>query len=231
MLSKLEEYQKKISEWLEEGRIWFFSQSDEVRWGIVVAGILFVFFLLFLVTKKNKIQTEESPKQQEDISEIPLPIMETAPVKSKKLGKVVIRKHSLEDFQQLKSESSKKVILVVDDSEVMLIQLSRLLSKYYTVIVASNGFEALKLVHDTRPDLVLTDIEMPSDEYGNPCSGFDVLRTMQESVKFSSIPVILMTANLDIAADKGLDLGAKGFLSKPFEQDILLEQIEFLLQE
>ena len=199
--------------------------------GIFIIGI--ILFKLFNVIKNNK----KEEVNEECVSEVPLPVMESAKITGAKKGKkATLTKHKqIKDEKELNelihnvANNGKKNILIVDDSKLILKKLGDVLSKNYNVSLANDGFEALEMVSKNIPDLILSDIEMPNNEKGEACSGFDLLSTLQKSVKYSTIPVILMTANIDIAADKGFELGASGFLSKPFENEIMLEQIEYCL--
>lgn len=201
---------------------------------LIVVGVI-IYSLYFL--HKNKSETTK------EASDIPLPLMKSAEkrggVKNKK---VVIKKSeevvandsvSVNVNKTIQNKPIKrKTILVVDDSKLILKSINEfLLKNNYNVLLANNGFEALNTLETKRPDLILSDIEMPPNSEGVPCDGFDLLNAINTSVKYSTIPVILMTANLEIAAEKGFNLGAKGFLSKPFNYEYMLDQIEYCLDE
>lgn len=110
-------------------------------------------------------------------------------------------------------------VLVVDDEERIINFLrSKLKASGYEVLTASDGLEALELVQSREPGLVLLDLLMP---------GMDGLETLRELRRFSSVPVIILTAK-DADADKirGLELGADDYLAKPFNPDELVARIE-----
>lgn len=197
--------------------------------GVAISFVFCIYLLGLLFKKKEKVVHDI---EEESVSEVPLPIMESAKQTGKKKSKkatLTKQQQKPETFTKEEILDKKKHILVVDDSNLILKKLGEELSKYYRVSLASNGFVALDMIDKDTPDLVLSDIEMPNNEAGESCSGFDLLTTLQHSVKYSTIPVILMTANIEIAADKGFELGASGFLSKPFENEIMLSQIDFCL--
>jgi CheY-like chemotaxis protein len=104
----------------------------------------------------------------------------------------------------------KKHILVVDDNEVLKMTLSRLLNvEGYTVLTASGGDEAIKIVQNEYVDLVLLDINMPN------VNGYDVLKFIKQN--YPSIKVVMVTAYADLKnAVESKKLGADEFITKPF---------------
>lgn len=114
-------------------------------------------------------------------------------------------------------------LLVVDDHDLFREQLCLALeSRGYTVFPASDGATALKLADRHQPHLALVDVRMPEMD------GIDLIRALQEQVRTSQLPVILMTANArreDIAL--GAQLGIKDFLLKSsFSIEEIVERIE-----
>jgi DNA-binding response OmpR family regulator len=110
-------------------------------------------------------------------------------------------------------------VLVVDDEQRILNFLSsKLKVTGYEVLTASNGFDALEQVEAQEPDLVVLDILMPKKD------GFETLKELR---RFSSVPVIILSAK-GTNADKikGLNLGADDYLAKPFSPDELVARIE-----
>jgi two-component system cell cycle response regulator len=104
-------------------------------------------------------------------------------------------------------------ILVVDDHfyNVKLLE-ARLLMADYEVAVAGSGVEALSMIGELRPDLVLLDVMMPGMD------GYEVTRRIRRDPITASLPVILVSA-LDKPSDRqaGLDAGADDFLIKPVD--------------
>jgi two-component system, cell cycle response regulator len=101
-------------------------------------------------------------------------------------------------------------ILVVDDDRANLRFVKEGLGEDYAFIEASDGEQALALVRDHLPDLVICDVEMPR------MGGFEVVRILKNNRRFSFIPIILMTAREESERKlEGLELGADDYLIKP----------------
>jgi chemosensory pili system protein ChpA (sensor histidine kinase/response regulator) len=121
----------------------------------------------------------------------------------------------------------RATIMVVDDSLTVRRVTQRLLEREgYRVLLAKDGVEALEQLQapDTRPDLMLVDIEMPRMD------GFDLTRNVRDGEATKSIPIIMITSR---TADKhrnyALGLGVDAYFGKPFQEDVLLAAIAGLL--
>ncbi|HQQ69289.1 MAG TPA: diguanylate cyclase [Alicycliphilus sp.] len=106
-------------------------------------------------------------------------------------------------------------LLVVDDDKQSRLLLTELFDGQYRIIQAKNGVQALERARAHQPDLVLLDVLMPEMD------GMAVIRALKRDDATRHIPVIFITA-LDAAADeeRGLDLGAVDYISKPFHPSI-----------
>jgi two-component system response regulator VanR len=115
-------------------------------------------------------------------------------------------------------------ILIVEDSPTQTKLLRRVLEENeYTVDSATNGAQALDCVRSKRPDLVITDIVMPEMD------GFALCKKLKSDEDLKAIPVILFTSLSDPEdVIKGLQAGADNFLTKPCEDDFLLERIQHI---
>ena len=114
-------------------------------------------------------------------------------------------------------------ILVVDDEELLVKGIRfNLQNEGYEVITGSNGLEAVKLVQEQNPDLVVLDVMMPE---------MDGLTACSKIREFSNIPIIMLTAKTD-DMDKliGFDHGADDYLTKPFNILELKARIRALLR-
>lgn len=112
-------------------------------------------------------------------------------------------------------------ILVVDDDTSNLRMASRILStEKMRVSCLKSGEDAIKFVHDNRPDLILLDIHMPGMD------GFDTIAALKESKATADIPVIFLTADDDSNTEtRGLEAGAMDFIKKPFVPEVLLLRV------
>jgi diguanylate cyclase (GGDEF)-like protein len=116
-------------------------------------------------------------------------------------------------------------ILVIDDEKTNLMVLNQLLSTDYTVLTAKSGAEGLDRVARERPDLILLDIVMPG------MNGFEVLKTLKDSPETRSIPVIIITGlDNEMDEEKGLQLGAVDYISKPFKNAIVIVRVRTHIQ-
>lgn len=113
-------------------------------------------------------------------------------------------------------------LLVVDDNEDNRYTLSLQLNAqgYHNIAIATNGHEALSVLHSKPFDLVLLDIMMPE------LNGYEVLERMRSSPELRNIPVIMISAigELDSVV-RCIELGAEDYLPKPFEPTLLRARV------
>ena len=127
--------------------------------------------------------------------------------------------------QEKPSGVKKNSILIVDDARTNRDLLKVLLEPDYTVYTASGGSEAIEIVNEKYPDLILLDIIMPD------LSGFDVLRMLKKEKKTKNIPVIIISGLEDTESEeRGLDLEAADFIHKPFNVKTVKLKIRNQLQ-
>jgi putative two-component system response regulator len=116
-------------------------------------------------------------------------------------------------------------ILVVDDNLSSLKQIGAQLGESYDVSLAKSGALALQICVREKPDLILLDVEMPDMD------GFETLKRLRLNRYLGSIPVIFLTGNHDTETEvRGLQSGARDFITKPVEKSILLHRIELHLR-
>ncbi len=118
-----------------------------------------------------------------------------------------------------------KTIFIADDESGFVSTLkSRLEFEGFGVTTAEDGKEALRLIYDEKPDLILLDIMMPN------LNGYQVCRELKGNDDTSSIPILMLTAKSQ-ESDKfwGREAGADDYVTKPFDMEELLEKIETLL--
>ncbi len=137
------------------------------------------------------------------------------PINAKKVGE------SIASFLFNSTTQSKKKILVVDDSNVMLHNLKGWLGEKYQVMLADSGITAIKCISLNRPDLVLLDYEMPI------CDGKQVLQMIRSEMEFVDIPVIFLTARGDKkSVMEVMSLKPSGYLLKTMKPMEIIQAID-----
>lgn len=119
-------------------------------------------------------------------------------------------------------ENTKPLILIVDDvSRNLKLLASILYEKEYEIAMADSGKEALRILEEISPDLILLDIMMPGMD------GYEVCGELKKNERTASIPVIFLTAkheNENII--KGFECGAADYVTKPFNSKELLSRVK-----
>lgn len=119
----------------------------------------------------------------------------------------------------------KVLILIVDDSETQAFTLTFFLENQgYLVKSVKNGMSALEYLENNRPGLIISDILMPE------MNGYELCKNIKSSDKLKDIPVILLTQLKDpIDIIRGLEAGADNFITKPYNEELLITRIKYLL--
>ncbi|PZX52110.1 signal transduction histidine kinase [Algoriphagus ratkowskyi] len=121
-------------------------------------------------------------------------------------------------------EMSDRKILVVEDNPELLELIMSNLEETFTVITATNGKEALLLIAEENPDLVISDVMMPEMD------GIELCSKIKENINTSHLLVILLTAKSShIHQLEGYESGADDYLVKPFQLDLLSLKVKNLL--
>lgn len=121
--------------------------------------------------------------------------------------------------------TNRSKILVVDDNPEMRTYLSRLFDIHYIVYTANNGISGLKAAEKHLPDIIISDVNMDGMD------GLALCLQVKKSEQLGHIPVILLTA-VDAAEVKlkGVASGADDYITKPFDDDLLLTRIDVTLK-
>jgi chemosensory pili system protein ChpA (sensor histidine kinase/response regulator) len=118
------------------------------------------------------------------------------------------------------------LVMVVDDSVTVRKVTSRLLEREgYDVITAKDGVDAITLLQDQQPDIMLLDIEMPRMD------GFEVAKRVRSSQYHQALPIIMITSRTgEKHRLRGLEAGANLYMGKPYQEEALLESIRGLIK-
>lgn len=113
------------------------------------------------------------------------------------------------------------IFIVDDDPDVRELVEYKLVQNGHVVLTASNGQDALRLVPEAKPALLLLDVMMPG------LSGFDVLAQLRANPLTRGLPIIMLTAKAqDADAERGFALGANDYMFKPFSPRELMNRID-----
>jgi signal transduction histidine kinase len=132
-----------------------------------------------------------------------------------------MKRKSIEDQRK-----SRPLIFIAEDVPGNLQVLCNILEKEeYRIAAAGNGRQALEMVPEVRPDLVLLDIMMPEMD------GFEVCEQLKKNPRTRDIPIIFLTAKAETAdIVRGLEIGAVDYVTKPFNRAELLSRIKTHLE-
>lgn len=121
---------------------------------------------------------------------------------------------------------AKKILLVEDDRNMLEVMRRYLENHGFSVIFTDNGAEALMLARDSKPDIVVTDVEVPG------LNGFSLCKAIKCSAETAAVPVIIISGEKteDIDLLSGYDKGADDFLTKPFAFPVLVAKITAVLR-
>ena len=121
----------------------------------------------------------------------------------------------------------KQCVLLIEDNDPIRENTAELLElSDYDVILAKDGGQALEMIGEKKPDLILCDIMMPK------MNGYEFLKIIKQEYPLTNIPFIFLTAYSEkIEMQKGLQMGASDYIVKPFEPDALILTIRKYLPE
>ncbi|MBN1565001.1 MAG: response regulator [Anaerolineae bacterium] len=124
------------------------------------------------------------------------------------------------------SESAEdpKIVVVDDDPEILKLITMLLRRIGATTNAFHSGQEALDYLAENTPDLIILDLMMPEVD------GFDVLRHVRRQIRFNRVPVLILSAKTDPnSIREGLELGADGYVTKPYIANTLIDRVRLLL--
>lgn len=118
----------------------------------------------------------------------------------------------------------KKILVIDDEPDLLKIATFRLKRSGYDILTAVDGREAVDILKNETPDLILLDLRLPAID------GYEICRRVKSDERTKNIPVILFTASATASvADRIKETGANDCLIKPFEPETLLEKVKKLI--
>ena len=121
-------------------------------------------------------------------------------------------------------EGKKRVLIIDDEASLRALVRANLEADGLGVDEAADGIEAMKMLRESQPDLILLDIMMPGKD------GIEVLEELAADEELSKIPVILLTAKGELEdMERGAALGARGHITKPFDPEQMVRTVKAAL--
>ncbi len=122
------------------------------------------------------------------------------------------------------AEAKKRILLVEDESDFRLAVGMRLRAAGYEVLEADNGADGLSMARSEMPDLIVLDLMLPKMD------GYKVCRFLKFDEKYRHIPIIMLTARVQLAdSEMGSAVGADAYFTKPYQPQELIDTIARLL--
>jgi len=119
----------------------------------------------------------------------------------------------------------RKKILIVDDTGAFLVLLNNILKYDYEIMLTKDGKDGLETARMAMPDLILLDVMMPG------MTGYEVLTILKNDEAMKHIPVILISGkSSEKDQEKGYELGAMGYIKKPFEKEEVKDKVDAILK-
>jgi two-component system alkaline phosphatase synthesis response regulator PhoP len=119
----------------------------------------------------------------------------------------------------------KRIMVVDDDRDIRRLVESILAKEGFVTIGAESGADALKKVENSKPDLIILDLQLPDKD------GFEVCKILRADPTTRTIPVVFLTVqNLDSYKIAGLEMGADDYITKPFNQTELVARVKAVLR-
>src|SRR3954469_9742174 len=143
-------------------------------------------------------------------------------VEAHKRQKIAAKKVvNLADFRGLKAAIDTRIILVVDDDEIMRAALKRILeAERYRVLMAEDGLGLSKVLETTRLGMILLDVNLPWVD------GYELCRLIKSPHSLRGVPIVMISARkAKDDVERGFDAGADDYVTKPFDVDQMIGTI------
>lgn len=120
----------------------------------------------------------------------------------------------------------KKILIVDDEKDLVETVIFQLQEAGYEVMSAYDGQEGLSKAQKEKPDLIVLDLMLPKMD------GYKVCGMLKNDGRYKKIPIIMFTARAQVSdMELAKEVGAEAYITKPFEQEVLLGKIKELLKE
>lgn len=120
--------------------------------------------------------------------------------------------------------SATNILIIEDDSDLLLLLTKMLARIGASTQTAGTGDEGFKLLEAERFELLILDLMLPDVD------GYDILTQLRQDSRYDQMPVLILSARADPdAINKGLELGADGYLTKPYLPNTLTSRVRTLL--
>ncbi|NDJ59620.1 MAG: response regulator [Chloroflexi bacterium] len=118
------------------------------------------------------------------------------------------------------------ILIAEDERDIRELINFTLMLAGHTVTMAANGEEAVQLVHQAQPNLIMMDVRMPK------MTGYEACRQIKQMDEFKQVPVVFLSAKgQDEEIQTGLDAGAVAYILKPFDAEELTRQVNELIEK
>lgn len=116
---------------------------------------------------------------------------------------------------------AKKILICDDEPDLAQVVAMSLKAKGYDVLLAVDGVQSISVAHREQPDLILLDIKMPAGD------GYTVYKNLKKSANTMLIPILFFSAlPVDQLKAKAEEMGAAGYITKPYKSNDLFSKIE-----
>ncbi len=127
---------------------------------------------------------------------------------------------------QTSTDGDKDYLLIVEDNRDLLYVMQEVLSRHYNVCVATNGLEALDIIHDENIRIIISDISMPKMD------GIELCRRVKQDINTSHLVFVMLTASISSQSQiEAYNAGADAYVTKPFETDVLISLLAHLKEQ
>lgn len=119
-----------------------------------------------------------------------------------------------------------RTVMIVEDDDDLRAYMEHSLATYYNIMAAADGKEAVAMLQERVPDLVISDVMMPN------MNGFELVKYIRKTPQYMYLPVILLTVmDTEEKHFKGLELGADDYMPKPFSMSMLVARTSNLIHQ